>query len=43
MAGTSAKYLVTVAELKMKPPAKKEETESQLKEKLKDSENSERR
>ncbi|CAL2040285.1 unnamed protein product [Caenorhabditis brenneri] len=43
VAGTSAKYLVTVAELKMKPTEKKE-TESQLKEQLKDSEiNSERR
>uniref|UniRef100_A0A1I7V0H0 Protein kinase domain-containing protein n=1 Tax=Caenorhabditis tropicalis TaxID=1561998 RepID=A0A1I7V0H0_9PELO len=43
VAGTSAKYLVTVAELKIKPPEKKE-TESQLKEQLKDSElNSERR
>ncbi|CAO4373796.1 unnamed protein product [Caenorhabditis nigoni] len=46
VAGTSAKYLVTVAELKLKPTEKKEEskTESLLKEQLKDSEiNSERR
>ncbi|PIC34026.1 hypothetical protein B9Z55_013800 [Caenorhabditis nigoni] len=46
VAGTSAKYLVTVAELKLKPTEKKEEskTEALLKEQLKDSEiNSERR
>ncbi|EFO93810.1 CRE-UNC-82 protein [Caenorhabditis remanei] len=44
--GASAKYLVSVAELKLKPAEKKEEvkTESQLKDQLKDSEiNSERR
>ncbi|CCD62059.1 Protein kinase domain-containing protein [Caenorhabditis elegans] len=42
VAGTSAKYLVTVAELKLKPTDKKEE--AQLKEQLKDSEiNSERK
>ncbi|UMM28306.1 hypothetical protein L5515_011206 [Caenorhabditis briggsae] len=46
VAGTSAKYLVTVAELKLKPTEKKEDskTEALLKEQLKDSEiNSERR
>ncbi|CAP26475.2 Protein CBR-UNC-82 [Caenorhabditis briggsae] len=46
VAGTSAKYLVTVAELKLKQTEKKEDskTEALLKEQLKDSEiNSERR